>query len=310
VLSCERSHRKYDKDLFMTKRTRVVVQPDVRLLLACIYSVLLAMPIPLQAEEVGALEQPVVMITGSNRGIGLEFVRQYAELGWQVIATCRTPEKATDLRALAAANPEIVIEQLDVTDPASIAQLKQKLGSQPLTLLINNAALLGPRSDQAFANQDYDLAAQQYAVNALGPLRVTAAFIDNVRAGGPGKVITLGSAAGSNGYLQPPADFYSYRASKAATHLLMHNLANELADDGIVVGLINPGMVDTRGLADIGPDDPVPDDFAQIVKLIRAGVIELTPPAEAVAAMIDLIAGLTPEQSGVFINFDGQVMPW
>jgi NAD(P)-dependent dehydrogenase (short-subunit alcohol dehydrogenase family) len=251
-----------------------------------------------------------VLITGSNRGIGLEFVRQYAERGWQVIATCRSPERAAELQALVEEYPGIAVEALDVTRQDTIELLQQKYADQPFDLLINNAALLGPRDEQAFNNQDYELAARQYAVNALGPMRVSSAFIDNVRAAGPGKIITLGSAAGSNGYLKPPADFYSYRASKAALHFLVHNMSLELASEGIVMGLINPGLVDTRGLADIGPDDPVPDDFAQIVKLIRAGVIELTPPPEAVAAMITLIAELTPEQSGQFLNFDGQVLPW
>jgi len=141
-------------------------------------------------------------------------------------------------------------------------------------------------------------------------MRVSSVFIDNVRAAGPGKIVTLGSAAGSNGYLKPPADFYSYRASKAALHFLVHNMSLELAGEGVIVALINPGLVDTRGLAEIGPDEPVPDDYAQIVKLIRAGVIELTPPPVAVAAMIELIASLTPAQSGIFLNFDGQVLPW
>jgi NAD(P)-dependent dehydrogenase (short-subunit alcohol dehydrogenase family) len=230
--------------------------------------------------------------------------------GWRVIATCRSPAKADELNELAKKYSAVLIEELDVTDPAEIDRLQKKYQDQPLHLLINNAALLGPRDDQAFAAQDYDLAVKQYEVNALGPLRLSQAFIANVRAAGPGKIITLGSAAGSNGYLQPPPDFYSYRASKAAAHLLMHNLAMQLRDEGIVVGLVNPGLVDTRGLADIGPNDPVPEDFAQIVKLIRAGVIELTPPEESVAAMVTLIDGLTLEQSGVFLNFDGQPMPW
>ena len=263
------------------------------------------------ATSSGAAEATrTVLITGTNRGIGLEFVRQYAEQGWQVIATCRSPEQATDLKMLAQKYPGIVVESLDVTKQDTIELLRQKYADQPIDLLINNAALLGPRDEQAFANQDFELAIRQYEVNALGPMRVSSAFVDNVRAAGPGKIITLGSAAGSNGYLQPPADFYSYRASKAALHFLVHNMSLELASEGIVVGLINPGLVDTRGLAAIGPDDPVPDDYAQIVKLIRAGVIELTPPPEAVAAMIELIDGLTPEQSGVFLNFDGQVLPW
>jgi len=269
---------------------------------------LLGPPNGLAAEP--AMSQPTVLITGSNRGIGLEFVRQYAELGWRVIATCRVPDEAAQLQALAAENPAIVLEQLDVTDARSIRVVQQKYAGQPLDLLINNAALLGARNSQSFSGQDYALAMEQYAVNALGPLRVSDAFIANILAAGPGKIVTLGSAAGSHAYLRLPADFYSYRASKAAAHFLMHNLAIELADRGVVVAVLNPGLVDTRGLAAIGPDDPVPEDFVQIVELIRAGAIELTPPAESVAAMIRVIAGLTPQQSGMFINFDGQAIPW
>lgn len=266
---------------------------------------------PLTAEESGAnTRQRTVLVTGSNRGIGLEFVRQYARSGWRVIATCRSPDKADELNAIAGKFPAVLVERLDVTDQATIDQLRQKYIDQPLDLLINNAALLGSRTDQAFTNQDYALALQQYDVNALGPLRVSQAFIDNIRTADPGKIITLGSAAGSNGYLRPPADFYSYRASKAANHFMMHNLALELAEEGIIVGLINPGLVDTRGLADIGPDDPVPEDFVQIVQLIRSGAIELTPPEESVGQMIALIDGLTMESSGVFLNFDGQTLPW
>ena len=257
-----------------------------------------------------AFAADTVLITGSNRGIGLEFTRQYAAAGWQVIATCRNPSGAADLQALAREHDNITVAKMDVTRPGEIAQLAEQLADQPLQLLINNAALLGPRAQQAFGNQDYALAATQYEVNALGPMRVVDGFIDNVRAGGPGKIVSLGSAAGSNGYLRPPADFYSYRASKAAAHFLMHNLALDLQDEGIIVGLLNPGLVDTRGLADIKPGDSVPGDFAQVVRLIQAGVIELITPEESVTAMMTLIDGLTVEDSGVFLNVDGQVMPW
>ena len=251
-----------------------------------------------------------VLVTGSNRGIGIEFVRQYASNGYFVIATCRSPDNADALHKLAEEIGNIAVEQLDVTDAASIEQLHAKYARQPIHLLINNAALLGSRNSQAFGSQDYELALTQYAVNALGPLRVSSAFIDNVRAAGPGKIITLGSAAGANGYLRPPADFYSYRASKAAQHFLMHNLALDLATEGIVVGLLNPGLVDTRGFAEIGPNDPVPEDFVQIVKLIRSGAITLITPAESVSAMRGVINDLTPEQSGKFINYDGTNLPW
>lgn len=258
----------------------------------------------------GELMSKTVLITGSNRGIGLEFARQYSAAGWAVIATCRNPSGAAELNALAAIRDNLRVAELDVTDAADIARLVAELDGQPLHLLINNAALLGERSLQSPGAQDYALAAQQYEVNALGPLRVIDGLLNNVRAAGPGKIVTLGSAAGSNGLLRPPPDFYSYRASKAAAHFLMHNLSLQLADEGIVVGLINPGLVDTRGLADLGPDDPVPEDFRQVVQLIRAGVIELTPPAESVQAMMTLIEGLTPAQSGVFLNFDGTELPW
>lgn len=255
-------------------------------------------------------DSPTVLITGSNRGIGLEFARQYAAAGWHVIATCRSPAKADDLQTLAGRFANIEVAALDVTDAASIEKLASSVGDRPIHLLLNNAALLGSRSAQAFGAQDYALAAMQYEVNTLGPARVIDAFIDNVRAAGPGKIVTLGSAAASNGYLRPPADFYSYRASKAATQFWMHNLSLQLASEGIIVGLINPGLVDTRGLSDLGPNDPVPEDFVQIVKLIRAGAIELSRPEDSVKAMIALIDSLTPEQSGAFLNFDGQPMPW
>ena len=169
--------------------------------------------IPDVAAAVDADRQTTVLVTGANRGIGLEFVRQYAARGWRVIATCRSPDSARELNELAARDADIRVEQLDVTDAASIEQLRAKYADEPIDLLINNAALLGARAEQSFAQQDFELAMQQYEVNALGPLRVSQAFLDNVRAAGPGKIIMLGSAAGSHGYLRPPADFYSYRAS-------------------------------------------------------------------------------------------------
>lgn len=254
--------------------------------------------------------QQTVLITGSNRGIGLEFARQYAAAGWRVIATCRKPDKADELQVLARQRPNLTVHQLDVTDTASIERLVAFMRDRPVHVLLNNAALLGSRDSQFFGQQDFELAARQYEVNVLGPVRVAEAFVDNVRAAGPGKIVTLGSAAGSNGYLRPPADFHSYRASKAAVHFWMHNLALQLAPEGIVVGLINPGLVDTRGLAKIGPDDPVPEDFVQIVKLIRAGAIELTTPEASVKSMIALIDALNPEQSGTLLTAEGQAMPW
>jgi NAD(P)-dependent dehydrogenase (short-subunit alcohol dehydrogenase family) len=131
-----------------------------------------------------------------------------------------------------------------------------------------------------------------------------------VAASGQKKIITLSSAAGSHGLLNPPANLYPYRASKAALNFLMHNLALDVAKRGIIVGLINPGLVDTRGVLKLKPGESPPEEFAALMPLIRAGKLQLITPEASVTAMLELIDGLTPARSGVFLNYDGQTMPW
>jgi NAD(P)-dependent dehydrogenase (short-subunit alcohol dehydrogenase family) len=254
--------------------------------------------------------QPTVLITGSNRGIGLEFARQYATRGWTVIATTRRPEEAADLKQLAASQPNVRIERLDITSEVEVAALAAKYRGQPIDLLINNAALLEKLDRQLLGNLDYELFSRSFAINAIGPMRVTEALLDNVSASSQKKIVALGSAAGSNGLLNPPANLYPYRASKAALNLLMHNLALDVAKRGIVVGVINPGLVDTRGVLKLKPGEPPPEEFAALMPLIRAGKIPLITPEESVTAMVKLIDGLTPAQSGIFLNYDGRTLPW
>jgi NAD(P)-dependent dehydrogenase (short-subunit alcohol dehydrogenase family) len=265
---------------------------------------------PASAAKTSATAGPTVLITGSNRGIGLEFVRQYAAAGWRVIATCRHPDQAEALREIAAEHSNVTIKRLDLTDHAGIDALASQYSDTPIDLLLNNAALLGSRGDQALGKMDYSLFQQILAVNTIGSLKVTEAFSGHVAASEQKKIITLGSSAGSIQMINPPPDFYAYRASKAALHLLMKNVALDLADQGILVGLVNPGLVDTRGFAELGPDDPVPEDFKEVVRLIRSGAIQLTTPKDAVADIIELIDNLQPDQTGVFLNYDGQVLPW
>ena len=260
------------------------------------------------ADEGTAL--PTVMITGANRGIGLEFTRQYAARGWTVIATTRRPDAATELQQLAANLPNIVIERLDITSATDVTALAGKLGRRPIDLLINNAALLEGMDRQLLGNIDYELFSRSFAVNAAGPMRVSEAFLENVAASSQKKIITLSSAAGSNGLLNPPANLYPYRASKAALNLLMHNLALDVAKRGIIVGLVNPGLVDTRGVLNLKPGESPPEEFATLLPLIRTGKIQLITPEESVKAMLELIDGLTPARSGVFLNYDGQTLPW
>jgi NAD(P)-dependent dehydrogenase (short-subunit alcohol dehydrogenase family) len=266
------------------------------------------------AIAVSAADEPVapptVLITGANRGIGLEFTRQYAARGWAVIATTRRPDAATALKGLAANHRNVAIERLDITSASEVAALAAKLNGRPIDVLINNAALLDGLDRQLLGNIDYELFSRSFAVNASGPMRVSEALLGNVAGSSQKKIITLSSAAGSHGLLTPPANLYPYRASKAALNLLMHNLALDVAKRGIIVGLINPGLVDTRGVLKLKPGEAPPEEFAALMPLIRAGKIQLITPEASVTAMLKLIDGLTPARSGLFLNYDGEALPW
>lgn len=253
---------------------------------------------------------PTVLITGSNRGIGLEFARQYAARGWNVIATTRRPDDATELKALAEEKANVVVERLDITNDAQVAALAARYRGRPIDVLINNAALLEKPRSQLLGQLDYGVFARSFEVNATGPMRVSEAFLDNVAASTHRKIVTLASAASSHGMLGPPVNYYPYRASKAALNLLMHNLALDVAGRGIVVGLVNPGLVDTRGVMKLKPGEEPPEEFAALMPLIRAGKITLITPAESVGSMLKLIDRLEPGQSGQFLNHDGKPLPW
>ena len=253
---------------------------------------------------------PTILMTGANRGIGLEFARQYAAKGWNVIATCRNPDSADELKAIAAQFDTLSIEPLDITNVDQIAALKEKYQDVAFDILLNNAALLGSRKAQAFGQLDFDLFQSILDINITGTMRVTEAFVDNARASSTKKIITLGSAAGSIQMMGNTPDYYPYRASKAALHLMTNALSHELKAEGIRVGLINPGLVDTRGLADLKPGDDIPEDFTLIMPLVWDGIIELDTTEESVAKMINLIDTLSEEQSGAFLNADGTPLPW
>jgi NAD(P)-dependent dehydrogenase (short-subunit alcohol dehydrogenase family) len=264
-----------------------------------------------RAAAEGETTPRTVLVTGSSRGIGLEFVRQYAELGWRVIATCRDPAGADELAALARRHPRVVVERMDVTEPAEIAAVAGRYRGQPIDLLINNAAHLGPRGRQMLGSLDWELFGETYAVNAVGPMRVTAAFAPHVAASNGRRILTLSSAAASIASLgASPVQYYPYRASKAALNMLMRGAALDLAARGIVVGLVNPGLVDTRGLLNRRPGEPVPDEFAALMPAIESGALKLITPAESVSAMIRLVERLTPDDAGRFLNYDGQPLPW
>jgi NAD(P)-dependent dehydrogenase (short-subunit alcohol dehydrogenase family) len=238
-------------------------------------------------------DQKTVFITGANRGIGLEFVKQFAERNWNVIATTRKLGSSDDLRALAASDKNITIEQLDVTDFERISELKEKYKDQTFDILLSNAGIT-PKYKSAFtrANKvDYDMARRSYEVNALAPLHLSSTFMANVAASDNGKIIVISSKGGSFGAKQ--AEFpmmYSYRSSKAALNMMMYTLAFETPKKGVILAILSPGQVHTAK----GPQ--------------RKGTIM---PDESVSKMLAVIDGLIPENNGQFLNFeDGGIIPW
>ena len=248
-----------------------------------------------------------VLITGSNRGIGFGFVEAYAAKGWTVIATCRTPSEADGLQALAKSNPGIVIEQLDVTDDQAIRTLADKYRDTPIDILVNNAGILPELKPVTFDSVDYEKMDRMLAVNTWGPAKVSTAFIDHVAASKHKKIITMTSGEGSLGKIRR-GGAYHYRVSKAAVNMMMLLISRDVAERGVIVGLINPGLVDTQGLREVDLET-VPEAMRGPVQRMRESA-NMRTPQQAVEKLIPLIDGLTLETSGVFYDISGEVLPW
>ena len=239
-----------------------------------------------------ALEPGAVLVTGANRGLGLEFARQYAARGWTVIATARRPDEATELEELATAMPgRVTIEQLDVLDLEAIQALAARYEGKAIDLLINNAGIGGDPGRQSLGSFDYELFEEAMAVNVYGPLAMAEAFLDNVAVSRHKKIVAITSGWGVFSLPRPPGPYF-YRASKAALNMAMHALQTDLRGEQIIVGLVAPGAADTALRRQLQGNTPAPT------------------AAESVAAMIEVIDSLTLESSGQPINFDGNVLPW
>ena len=232
-----------------------------------------------------------VLITGANRGLGLEFARQYAARGWAVVATARNPAEATELRELAASTGRVTIEQLDVLDLDAITALAARYEGKPIDLLINNAGIGGDPALQSLGSFDYELFEEAMAVNVYGPLAVSEAFLANVAASRHKKIVAITSGWGVFSLPRPPGPYF-YRASKAALNMAMHAMQTDLLDEQVIVGLVAPGAADTALRRQLQGNTPAPT------------------AAQSVAAMVKVIDGLTLENSSQPINFDGSVLPW
>jgi NAD(P)-dependent dehydrogenase (short-subunit alcohol dehydrogenase family) len=237
-------------------------------------------------------ENPTVFITGSNRNIGLEFVKQFSANNWNVIATARNPQEASELQTIAAEHNNVVIEQLDVTNHEQIESLAEKYKDQPIDILLSNAALT-PRYKSALKKikwVDFDIARSSFEINVLGPLKLIQSFMPNVEKSQGKKIIALSSKVGSFGERPKIPFMYSYSISKAALNSLLYSLSFESKRKNILVVAISPGMVNTT------PGMKLP------------GAVETE---ESVTKMMQVIEGLTMNDNGHFIDYeDGRKLAW
>ena len=235
-----------------------------------------------------------VLITGSNRGLGLAFARHYAAEGWNVIATARSPERAHDLAALAASNDHVVIEQLDVTDYARITELAADYAGVPIDVLINNAGIYGERSSQKWGSLDPEAFHEIHSVNVLGPLKMAEAFADHVAASEQKKIIAITSGAGSVSPDRVAGGGVFYGISKAALNMAMRKARAELGHRDIIVAAIAPGLV--------------------LTDMLRTNRPSLAPrahtPEESVAGIAAVIESLDHSHDGRPLNYNGAVLPW
>lgn len=228
-----------------------------------------------------------VLVTGSNRGIGLALAREFAGHGWQVIACCRRPENAAELQQAAAeAADRIRIERLDVTDPEQVAGLAAKLRHETVDILFNNAGVAGP-DRQDFGQLDEPAWVEAFRVNTVAPLRMAEAFVDQVAESRRRIIATMGSSMGSIGENRE-GGYYVYRTTKAAVNMIVKSLAVDLRDKGIIAVVFHPGWV----LTEMGG---------------RGAPLS---PADCAVSLYRVLTTLEQEDSGKFLDYRGRERPW
>jgi len=229
-----------------------------------------------------------VLITGSNRGLGLTWAEHFAVAGWRVYATCRHPEQADALQRLEAAYPNLSIHRLDVTSEAEITALAEALADASIDILLNNAGVYFEKyQSQSLTNIDYSRWKETFNVNSLGPVRITAAFTEQVARSKRRLVVAISSHMGSIAEIGTPGD-YAYRSSKSALNAAMKGLSLELASRKVGVLLLHPGWVQTR----------------------MGGPGALLTTDESVGGMREVIEQFHPGHSGGFFRYDGSAIPW
>lgn len=233
-----------------------------------------------------------VMVTGANRGLGLEFARQYAADGWEVIGTTRQAEKSHELRKVAGAHGNLRVQALDIASNESVQDLVDELNGKPIDVLILNSGVY-PRGGQNIGQIDYEGWREAFETNVLGTIRVAEALLENVAASERKQVAAISTGMASlravqGGSVAEAGTSYQYRSTKTALNMAMSILAKEVAPRGVSVMMFDPGWVKT----DMG------GPHAQLT------------PQESIAGMRRVLAGNAMEISGKFLGYDGAVRPW
>lgn len=223
-----------------------------------------------------------VLITGANRGLGLEFAKQYRNDDWNVIACCRNPEEATEL-----SESGVLIHKLDLLDFDSIDAFAVSLKGTPIDLLINNAGIHDRSKAEGFSGIETERWLDGFKVNAMAPVLLTRALIDNLAASGNPVAVTIGSQAGCL-TLYDTGGLYLYRTSKAAAHSAAVILANDLREHGIPYVCLRPGHTKT----DMGGND-APYEIDESVRMMRNVLFEVNM-----------------SQTGCFLDRNGDLIPW
>ena len=227
-----------------------------------------------------------VLITGTNRGLGLEFVKHFLQQGDKVIASFRASSHAPELQALVDSNSSLSLMNLDVSDEQSMASFASALGDTAIDVFINNAGVYGPR-DANFGKVGSADWESVMKVNAIAPMMLTQQIIGNLRLGNARKLVYVTSKMGSIEDNQGGGS-YIYRSSKTALNSVVRSLSVDLREEGFSVAVLHPGWVRT----DMGGPN---------------GLIDVTT---SVSGMMSVIEGLSPTCSGQFFNYDGSIIPW
>lgn len=226
------------------------------------------------------------LVTGTNRGIGLEFVKQLLARGESVLATCRDLDKAEQLQQLKAGSDNLSLFELDVADAESRANFPKRLEGQGVDVFINNAGIYGPRA-ASFGKVEEQAWAEVMLVNSIAPILLTQLLMENFRKGRGKKLVYVSSKMGSIADNQGGGQ-YIYRSSKTALNAAVKSLAIDLADAGFAATVVHPGWVQT----DMG------------------GPNALIDTETSVSGMLKVIDGLNQQNAGSFFNYDGQTIPW